>query len=316
MSDNVELVLTRTMDAPRSLVWKLWTEKEHLEHWWGPAGFDMKVASLDLRVGGRFHYAMTPPGADRAMWGLFVYDHIHAEDQLVFRSGFADESGVFVRNPFNPAWPLEIRNELSLAESDGKTVITLKGRPYHSTPEEDRLFAENHANVNQGFAGTFAQLTSYLEEALVADRAMFYKRTFDAPRDLVWKAWTEPDKIAAWFGPAGFRTTIHEMDVRPGGKWRFIMHGPDGTDYPNYVVYREVEAPRKLVYDHSNGNGDEPVDFVVTAVFDEREGKTNVSYRMLFPTPEVKQLVIAKYGAQKGLIENMDRFAAWLAKQQ
>lgn len=316
MAETVELVLTRTLDAPRSLVWKLWTEKEHLERWWGPAGFGMRVSRLELRPGGHFHYAMTAPGSDRAMWGKFEYDEVHAEDRLVFRSGFADESGAFVRNPFNAAWPLQIRNELTIAEQGGKTVLTLKGAPYNSTPEEDKLFAENHANVNQGFAGTFAQLTSYLEDVLVADRAMFYRRTFDAPRELVWQAWTEPTKIAQWFGPAGFRTTIHEMDVRPGGKWRFTMHGPDGTDYPNYVVYREVDAPRKLVYDHGNGKGDEPIDFVVTAVFSEREGKTDVSYRMLFPTAQGKQLVIDKYGAEKGLTENMDRFAAWLAAHQ
>ncbi len=320
MSDNIELVLTRTFDAPRALVWRLWTEAAHLEHWWGPAGFGMKVANLDFRVGGQFHYAMTPPGSSQAMWGLFRYDEIHPEDRLVFRSGFADDEGNFSRNPFNQAWPLEIRNELLLSEQNGKTVLTLKGRPHNATPEEERLFAENHANVNQGFAGTFAQLNTYLEDAMVADRAMFYRRTFDAPRDLVWKAWTEPAKIAAWFGPSGFRTTVHEMDVRPGGKWRFTMHGPDGTDYPNHVVYREVDAPRKLVYEHGTGNPNpgpnEPSNFLVTAVFTEREDKTDVNYRMLFASPEAKQLVIDKYGALKGLIENMDRFAAWLASNK
>lgn len=317
MSDSIELVLTRTLDAPRSLVWKLWTEAAHLEHWWGPAGFGMKVANLDFRVGGQFHYAMTPPGSKNAMWGLFVYDEIRPQDRLVFRSGFADDQGNFARNPFNPAWPLEIRNELVFREQGGKTVLTMKGRPHNATAEEEQLFRENHANVNQGFAGTFKQLDSYLEDALVADRAMFYRRTFDAPRDLVWKAWTEPDKITAWFGPAGFRTTVHKMDVRPGGVWHFTMHGPDGVDYPNHVVYREVETPHRLVYEQGTGNPhpgpSDPSNFVVTAVFIERDGKTDVNYRMLFVSPEAKQLVIDKYGALKGLVENMDRFAAWLA---
>jgi len=311
MSDNLELVLTRTLDAPRSLVWKLWTEKEHLERWWGPAGFGMRTARLDFRVGGTFHYAMTPPGSGQAMWGLFVYDEISPETKLVFRSGFADGAGAFARNPFAPVWPLEIRNELSLTEQGGKTVLTLKGRPHNATPEEERLFAENHANVSQGFAGTFAQLTRYLEDALVADRAMFYERTFDAPRDVVWKAWTEPT-IAAWFGPAGFRTTIHEMDVRPGGKWLFTMHGPDGTDYPNRVVYLEVDPPRKLVYDQGNPN--EINSHLVTLTLTERDGRTDMTFRMVFASPEHKQLVIEQYGAQKGLVENMDRFAAWLAE--
>jgi uncharacterized protein YndB with AHSA1/START domain len=314
MSDNVELVLTRTLDAPRALVWKLWSEAVHLEQWWGPAGFGMKVAKMDFRVGGRFHYAMTPPGSELAMWGLFLYDEIHPEDRMVFRSGFADDQGSLTRNPFNAAWPVEIRNELTFSEQNGQTVLTMKGRPHNATPEEERVFRENRANVNQGFAGTFAQLNAYLEDALVADRAMFYRRTFDAPRDLVWRAWTEPTKIAAWFGPAGFRTTIHEMDVRPGGAWRFTMHGPDGIDYPNQVIYREVEPQRRLVYEQGHLN--ESDTFLVTAVFTERGDKTDVAYRMVFVSPEAKQYVIDHFGALKGLIENMDRFAAWLASHK
>jgi uncharacterized protein YndB with AHSA1/START domain len=312
MSDSIELVLTRTFDAPRALVWKLWTESAHLEQWWGPAGFGMKTASLDFRVGGRFHYGMTPPGSSQVMWGLFLYDEIHPEERLVFRSGFADALGAFIRNPFNDRWPLEIRNELTLVEDNGKTVMTLRGVPHQATPEEERLFAENRSNVNQGFAGTFAQLASYLDDALVADRAMVYRRVFDAPREVVWKSWTEPSKISAWFGPAGFGTTIKTMEVRPGGTWEFIMHGPDGVDYPNKVAYREVDPPRKLVYDQGNPN--EPNTFRVSLVLNERDGKTEMHYRMLFASPEAKQLVIDKYGAAKGLTENMDRFAAWLSK--
>jgi uncharacterized protein YndB with AHSA1/START domain len=84
-----------------------------------------------------------------------------------------------------------------------------------------------------------------------ADRAMVITRTVDAPGELVWEAWTQPHHIARWWGPDGFRTTIHEMHVEVGGVWRFIMHGPDGTDYPNRIVYREIVKPERLVYDHA-----------------------------------------------------------------
>src|SRR5262245_20518597 len=80
-----------------------------------------------------------------------------------------------------------------------------------------------------------------------ADREMVISRVVDAPRDVVWQAWTQPQHIGAWWGPDGFHTTIHGMNVTVGGMWRFIMHGPDGTDYPNRIVYREIVEPERLV---------------------------------------------------------------------
>jgi uncharacterized protein YndB with AHSA1/START domain len=97
---------------------------------------------------------------------------------------------------------------------------------------------------------------------------IIFNREFDAPRDLVWQAWTDPKHIVHWWGPNGFTNTIHAMDVRPGGVWRFIMHGPDGTDYPNKIIYREVVKPERLVYDHSgDDNPDDPHVFQVLVTF-------------------------------------------------
>src|ERR1700748_2358154 len=84
----------------------------------------------------------------------------------------------------------------------------------------------------------------------VADRTITATRIFDAPRELVWEAWTDPHHVAQWWGPNGFTNTIHSMDVRPGGEWDFIMHGPDGTDYKNRIVYREIVPLKKIVFDH------------------------------------------------------------------
>ena len=81
------------------------------------------------------------------------------------------------------------------------------------------------------------------DAASTADREIAATRIFDAPRELVWKAWTDPKHVAQWWGPNGFTNTIHEMNVSPGGVWRFMMHGPDGTDYPNRIVFIEVVEP-------------------------------------------------------------------------
>jgi uncharacterized protein YndB with AHSA1/START domain len=145
-----------------------------------------------------------------------------------------------------------------------------------------------------------------------ADREISITRVFDAPRDLVWKVWTEPDHIARWWGPNGFTNTIHTMDVRPGGVWDFIMHGPDGVDYPNKAFYHEVKKPERLFYDHGEPGG--PSYFQVTVTFDDVAGKTKLTMTMLFRTAEERNAVAEKYGAVEGLKQNMDKLGEYLAK--
>src|ERR1700734_1132647 len=86
-----------------------------------------------------------------------------------------------------------------------------------------------------------------------ADREIITTRLFDAPRDLVFQAWTDPKHIVHWWGPNGFSITMHEMNVKPGGQWRFVMHGPDGTDFKNDKVYIEVVRPSRLVFEQVTG---------------------------------------------------------------
>jgi uncharacterized protein YndB with AHSA1/START domain len=124
-----------------------------------------------------------------------------------------------------------------------------------------------------------------------ADREIVIVRTVNAPRELVWRAWTEPGHVAAWWGPNGFRTTIHEMDFRVGGVWRFIMHGPDGTDYPNRVVYREIVKPQRLVYDHSDGKPNPSIAFKATITFEDVGGQTRVTLHSVFPTAAARDAV-------------------------
>jgi uncharacterized protein YndB with AHSA1/START domain len=144
-----------------------------------------------------------------------------------------------------------------------------------------------------------------------AERAIFTERIFDAPRELVFKAWIDPDILAQWFGPAGFRTTTHEIDVKPGGVWRFTMHGPDGTDFPNKAIYTEVVPPEKLVFEH----GEDAEDFVrmdlVTAIFEEIDGKTKISFTQLFNSKAERDEVAGF--AVEGNRQTFDRLEAYLA---
>jgi len=139
-------------------------------------------------------------------------------------------------------------------------------------------------------------------------REIVATRLFDAPRRLVWRMWTDAEHVAQWWGPNGFRNTIHEMDVRPGGAWRLVMHGPDGTDYTNKFIYLEVVEPSRLVYDHVTG----PL-FRATVTFTDRGEKTEVTVRMEFDSAELRNRVAAEFGAVEGLHQSLGRLADKLA---
>jgi uncharacterized protein YndB with AHSA1/START domain len=155
--------------------------------------------------------------------------------------------------------------------------------------------------------------------ALVGEREIAATRIFDAPRDLVWKVWTDPGHVGHWWGPDGFTTTTHRMEVKPGGVWRFVMHGPDGRDYQNKITYDEVVAPERLAYRHGGtgakeDRGLEPVSFRVTVTFTEQGGRTRVDMRMVFPSAAAREHVVKTYGAVEGLSQTLGRLERYLAE--
>jgi uncharacterized protein YndB with AHSA1/START domain len=147
-----------------------------------------------------------------------------------------------------------------------------------------------------------------------ADREMVITRVINAPRELVFAAFSDAEHFSLWWGPNGFRTTVYTMDVRPGGSSRYTMHGPDGKDYPNTVEYLEVIAPEKLVYRHGAEEklSDDPHCFHVTITFEAVQDKTLVTLRSLFPT--AKYFETAKqFGAVEGGQQTLGRLDAYLS---
>ena len=140
-------------------------------------------------------------------------------------------------------------------------------------------------------------------------REIVVTRVFDAPRALVFKLWTDPKHLAHWWGPNGFTITNYEMDVRPGGVWRFVMHGPNGVDYQNKVVYREVLEPERLVYSHVSGP-----QFEMTVTFDVDGDKTKLTARMLFESAALRDKTIQQFGAVEGLKQTLVRLGEHLAR--
>ena len=141
----------------------------------------------------------------------------------------------------------------------------------------------------------------------IAAREMVLERVVNAPRNTVWKAWTEPAHIAQWWGPNGFTTTIYEMTVTVGGVWRFIMHGPDGTDYPNRIRYTEIVKPERLVFDHGGADGG-PREFQTTVIFVAEGERTRVTMRALFESQESCE-AHRKFGAVEGGEQTLARLA-------
>ena len=145
------------------------------------------------------------------------------------------------------------------------------------------------------------------EETALADKEIFATRFLDAPRELVWAAWTDTAHLEQWWGPVGFTTTTRRAEMKPGGQWLFVMHGPDGTDYENRVDFVAVEPPSRLAYEHRGEGETKDVSFRVEVAFAEEAGGTRLTMRMRFPSNAARDFVVEKYGAFEGLVETMER---------
>ena len=145
-------------------------------------------------------------------------------------------------------------------------------------------------------------------------KAIISTRELDAPRALVFEAWTDPKHISQWWGPVGFTTTTSAFDLRPGGTWRFVMHGPDGRDYDNRITFDVIERPARLEYHHGGDIDVEPVQFRNTVTFEDLGGnRTRVTMHAVFPSAAERDRVIKEYGAAKGAEETLSRFAEYVA---
>ncbi|MBI2717992.1 MAG: SRPBCC domain-containing protein [Rhizobiales bacterium] len=160
--DQQTFTIGRVLDAPRSLVYRCFTDPERMQHWWGPKGVTIVKSAMDLRVGGIYHYGMKTPDG-KPVWGRFVYRQIVAPEKLVFINSFSDETGGLTRHPFAENWPLEMLSTFLFEELPGvKTKFTVQWQPWNATEEERAVFAAGHASMTGGWSGTLEQLEAYL----------------------------------------------------------------------------------------------------------------------------------------------------------
>src|SRR5207302_8861372 len=142
------------------------------------------------------------------------------------------------------------------------------------------------------------------------DREIEMTRVFDAPRNLVWDAFTKPELLKRWFGPRGWSLVVCEVDLKVGGGFRFVLRGPDGKDMGMRGVYRAIVPPERSV--HMESYDDYPGESQVTAVFVEEGGKTTLTATILYESKEVRDIVL-KSGMEHGAAESYDKLAEILA---
>jgi len=299
-----ELILTRVFNAPRALVYQAWTDPKHLAQWWGPTGFTNPVCELDLKIHGEIRIDMrAPDGTIYPMSGAFR--EIVEPERLVFTACALDANG-------KPLF--ENLNTVTFAEYDSnKTLITIEVRVLWEGPTA----AQYLSGMAEGWSRSMDRLSEFIlsgtgmmpDPVQMDNRELRATRIFRAPLELVYRMWTEPEHIAHWWGPRGFTTTVQKMDVRPGGEWLLVLHGPDGRDFPNHYLYEEVVPNQRLVINHVNWPQHRKY-----VSFTESQGGTSVSVRMLFDSAADQQKVVTEHGAAKGLIENLDKLEEHLSR--
>jgi uncharacterized protein YndB with AHSA1/START domain len=289
-----ELVLTRIVDAPRELVFRMWTDPVHLAKWWGPRDFTNPVCEIDFRPGGALRIVMrAPDGTNYPMGGNFR--EIVAPERLVFSNCALDRDGNVL---------LDGLTTVTFAEQGGKTKLTVQTRATALVPAAARYLE----GMQAGWEQTLDGLEQHAQET--AARELTVTRVLDAPRELVFRAWTDPEHAARWWGPQGFTTISCEMDVRSGGAYRACMRSSEGTLHCRRGIYREVVAPERLVFTFAweDAQGKPGHETVVTVTFDDIGGKTRLTlHQAVFET------VTARNEHQRGWTSTIERFAEYLA---
>ncbi|WP_258724236.1 SRPBCC family protein [Cellulomonas sp. NS3] len=236
-----DLVIRRTFDAPVELVWAAYTDPARVPAWWGGSRFDTRVVEMDVRRGGSWRFVTTnrTDGTGYAFRG--VYHDVVPGESIV--ATFELEQG-------GPGY-LQLTTD-TFTEHDGATTLTSVVL-FQSVEDRDGWVP---TDMDSGIREATDRLAAVVRQASAAGAAapadaalrldVVASRTVDAPVERVWAAWTEPEGVRAWWGPAGWTCPEAVMDVRVGGSSRVTMRSPDGHDVHNLWTCSAVDAPRRL----------------------------------------------------------------------
>ena len=308
-----EMIIIRVVDAPRELVWNAWVDPQQVAKWWGPKGFSTTIHEMDVKPGGIWRLTMHGPnGTDFPNESYFV--EVIKHEKIVFEHT-GSKAGKSSDANFRSTWTFE--------DLGGKTRITLTNA--FVTSEALQHVIKTYGAV-EGGKQTLGRLAEQVEKA--SSKEFVITRVFDAPWELVFKAWTEPERIAKWFGPKGVTVKSAKMDLRPGGSLHTCMATPDGHEMWGKMVYREILPPEKLVY--INSFSDEkggltrhpmsatwPLEMLTTVVLKDMGGKTELTLTWVpinSTAEEIATFEAGMAGMTGGWTGTFDQLDAYLAE--
>lgn len=288
--ETIPFAIERVFDAPVALVWRAITTPEDMGRWY----FDMQ--NFKPEVGCEFSFVVEHEGN--------VHDHRCQVTEVIPQRKIA----------YTWRYHGHAGNSLvtfELFADGGKTKLKLTHEGLETFPKLPRFARKNFARGWTWLIGS--ELPDFVEHF---DREIFIAREFNAPRELVWEAMTNPKHVVNWWGPRGFSMTIEVMDFRVGGEWKHVMRGPDGVNYPNHSVFTEIVTPEKIVFSHGGKREGGPgVSFVSTWSFDKLAAdKTRVSIRMVFPSAAERDRVVKEFGAIEGGKQTLEQLGEYLPK--
>jgi uncharacterized protein YndB with AHSA1/START domain len=283
------LIVERILEAPAATVWRCITTKEDMSRWF----FDLK--EFKAQPGFEFEFTVEHQG--------MTYRHLCKVTEVVPQQKIAY------------TWRYDGHKGDSLVTyelfADGnKTRLKLTHEGLETFPQTS---AFPRSNFERGWNFISSALKDFVDNM---DREIFISRDFDAPRELLWEAMTNPKHVVNWWGPTGFTTTIETMDFRVRGHWKHTMHGPDGAEYPNHSIFKEIVKPEKIVFSHGGRKkGGRGVQFVSTWTFEDlAKNKTRVSIRMIFSKVEDRDFVVREHKAIEGGKQTLGRLAEYARK--
>jgi len=312
-----DLVITRTFDAPRELVWKAWTEPGYFKKWWGPKDFTVPHVAIDPRPGGKYSYCMRgagPDGVVRDYCGTGVYKDIVPLKRLVCTDSFADDKGNVVpasHYGMEGDWPLELLVTVTFEAVNGRTTMTL----LHEGIPAGQMRDLTKAGWNESFDKLAEVLAAGTGRTRITvepgKQEIVIRRVYDAPRALVFRAYTDPALIPQWWGPRRYATIVDKLDARAGGLWRFLNRDTDGSEYAFHGVYHEVAAPERIVatFEFEGAPGHVSLE---TLVLEESVGRTTLTNTSVFQSVADRDAMMQE-GMEEGASETMDRLAELLA---
>jgi uncharacterized protein YndB with AHSA1/START domain len=289
------IVMTRVFDAPRALLFEASTKPEHLTRWWGPRRNTLVKCEVDVRPGGAYRFVLRgPDGSDHPFAG--EYREVVPPERLVFTQRYDVE-------PYaKHGSTVSIRFE----EHGGKTTVTLVQTFESAISRDETLKMGAKAGMFESWDRLAELLASLGAGAAGAKKGeLVLSRVFDAPRRLVFEAWSKPEHLTRWLPPRGFTMSKATMDFRPGGKFDHAFRGPDGEEYPFDGIYREIVEPSRIVWSGTIHGG---VHVVTTVVFEEHDGKTKLTVHQTYSKESD-----ATRGAPSGWGQSLEKLGELLA---